>query len=244
MVKGRTVKDSHHRRELSVILSVSFVDGIIGSMAKTSTRSRITEIGEESRQRILDAAEQLFIERGYEGTTLADVGKLAGISYGSIPWHFKNKQGLLFAVAERAWNLATHPGPLPAGVDGFNIVMNQMEAWDRNALAPIMNMMYQIPLDPEAEWMQTALDMNNDRHQQLADWIELTMNGRSLPAGLTPLSVAHFWTSASRGIFHQAVAFEHDFPNVADPRGVLRHLILSLLGLTDDPSYASDVPTS
>lgn len=96
--------DTHLRGELSVIPSLSVVGGIIGLMAKTSTRSRITEIGEESRQRILDAAEQLFIERGYEGTTLADVGKLAGISYGSIPWHFKNKQGLLFAVAERAWN--------------------------------------------------------------------------------------------------------------------------------------------
>ena len=60
------------------------------------------EISEESRRRILDAAEELFRERGFERTTFADISERSGMARGSIPWHFGNKDGLLMAVAERA----------------------------------------------------------------------------------------------------------------------------------------------
>jgi TetR/AcrR family acrAB operon transcriptional repressor len=62
---------------------------------------RIDEIGEESRRRILDAAEELFAERGFDRTSFVDIARRSGISRGSIPWHFKNKNGLVMAVVER-----------------------------------------------------------------------------------------------------------------------------------------------
>ncbi|MFD2421759.1 TetR/AcrR family transcriptional regulator [Amycolatopsis pigmentata] len=72
-------------------------------------RSRIYEIGEESRRRILDAAEELFAERGFDRTSFVDVAERSGISRGSIPWHFKNKEGLVMAVVERAINRHVPP---------------------------------------------------------------------------------------------------------------------------------------
>lgn len=71
-----------------------------GSPAAAPTRR--SEIGEESRQRILDAAERLFIEYGVTATSFARIEREAGISRGSIPWHFKNKRGLLLAILDRA----------------------------------------------------------------------------------------------------------------------------------------------
>ncbi|MDR7279595.1 TetR/AcrR family transcriptional regulator [Catenuloplanes atrovinosus] len=65
-------------------------------------RRRIDEIGDESRRRILDAAEELFAERGLDRTSFVDIAERSGISRGSIPWHFKNKNGLVMAVVERA----------------------------------------------------------------------------------------------------------------------------------------------
>lgn len=69
-------------------------------MTDTAVR-RIDEIGEESRRRILDAAEELFAEKGYDKTSFVDIAARSGISRGSIPWHFKNKDGLLLAVVDR-----------------------------------------------------------------------------------------------------------------------------------------------
>jgi TetR/AcrR family acrAB operon transcriptional repressor len=69
--------------------------------APSTRRRRIDEIGEESRRRILDAAEELFAEKGFDRTSFVDIGQRSGISRGSIPWHFENKDGLLMAVVER-----------------------------------------------------------------------------------------------------------------------------------------------
>lgn len=66
------------------------------------TQRRIDEIGDESRRRILDAAEELFAEKGFERTSFVDISTRSGISRGSIPWHFKNKDGLVLAVVERS----------------------------------------------------------------------------------------------------------------------------------------------
>jgi TetR/AcrR family acrAB operon transcriptional repressor len=55
----------------------------------------------ETRSRILDAAEQVFHERGVSHTSLADVAKAADVTRGAIYWHFKNKSDLFDAMCER-----------------------------------------------------------------------------------------------------------------------------------------------
>jgi AcrR family transcriptional regulator len=56
-----------------------------------------------SRERIRDAAKALFAERGYETASTADICRLAGTSQSQIIKHFENKQGLLEAIFEHAW---------------------------------------------------------------------------------------------------------------------------------------------
>jgi len=53
------------------------------------------------RGAILDAAEELFIERGYEGTKLAKIVRRSGGSLATLYEIFGNKQGLLHAIAIR-----------------------------------------------------------------------------------------------------------------------------------------------
>ncbi|MFE2383795.1 TetR/AcrR family transcriptional regulator [Streptomyces misionensis] len=43
-------------------------------------RRRIDEIGDESRRRILDAAEELFSEFGFDSTSIAGTAERSGIS--------------------------------------------------------------------------------------------------------------------------------------------------------------------
>jgi AcrR family transcriptional regulator len=66
---------------------------------------RLTERGERRRQemrtRLVDAAERLFAEQGYQATSLRDVVELAGTSIGNCYFYFANKEALLLAVVER-----------------------------------------------------------------------------------------------------------------------------------------------
>lgn len=56
----------------------------------------------ESRERVLDAAEQLFAQKGYTAVTLRDVGAAAGIRHASLYHHVPGgKEALFVEVMER-----------------------------------------------------------------------------------------------------------------------------------------------
>ncbi len=50
------------------------------------------------RRGVLDAAAELFVTQGYEGTTLRQIATAAGIKAGSIYHHFDSKEALFLAV--------------------------------------------------------------------------------------------------------------------------------------------------
>lgn len=53
------------------------------------------------RKQILDAAAQVFAERGFHRTTIRDVAKLAGVADGTIYNYFENKTALLLGILDR-----------------------------------------------------------------------------------------------------------------------------------------------
>lgn len=57
---------------------------------------------EETINRILDVAFRLFMEKGYDRTSIQDIiDYLGGLSKGAIYHHFKSKEDILMAVMER-----------------------------------------------------------------------------------------------------------------------------------------------
>ena len=59
------------------------------------------EEAQETRNRILDAAENVFQSKGVARTSLADVAQAAEVTRGAIYWHFKNKTDLFEAMCQR-----------------------------------------------------------------------------------------------------------------------------------------------
>lgn len=51
-----------------------------------------------TRQQIVEAADRLFYERGFEGTSFADIAAVVGLSRGNFYYHFKTKDEILGAV--------------------------------------------------------------------------------------------------------------------------------------------------
>jgi TetR/AcrR family transcriptional regulator len=58
---------------------------------------------ERSRAAILDAAERLFAEQGYDATSLTQVGAAAGVSRGTPGYFFRSKAELYQAVLDRSF---------------------------------------------------------------------------------------------------------------------------------------------
>jgi TetR/AcrR family transcriptional repressor of nem operon len=58
-------------------------------------------MGRDTRDRILAAAAQLFDERGFDGTSIADLLERAGVNSGSLYHFFPSKEAVAAAVVER-----------------------------------------------------------------------------------------------------------------------------------------------
>ncbi|MDW7709875.1 MAG: TetR/AcrR family transcriptional regulator [Deferrisomatales bacterium] len=52
------------------------------------------------RTAILHAAEELFAERGYDGTSTSAIAERAGVAHGTVFHHFRTKENLLLELAE------------------------------------------------------------------------------------------------------------------------------------------------
>jgi AcrR family transcriptional regulator len=69
--------------------------------ASMENQAVVTDRTPGTADRILDAAEDLFAEKGYSATSLGEVADRVGIRSPSLYNHFKNKEALYRAVLER-----------------------------------------------------------------------------------------------------------------------------------------------
>ena len=68
------------------------------SRARSAERRRDPE---DTKERLLEAAERLFAQRGFEGTSLRAVTLAAGTSVSAAHYHFGSKEALLVATVRR-----------------------------------------------------------------------------------------------------------------------------------------------
>ncbi|MEM9065189.1 MAG: CerR family C-terminal domain-containing protein [Planctomycetota bacterium] len=61
----------------------------------------MTEVESALKVRLIEAALDLFAKRGYRDTTLRDIADKAGVSHGSVRYHFGSKDALYEAALER-----------------------------------------------------------------------------------------------------------------------------------------------
>jgi AcrR family transcriptional regulator len=66
----------------------------------THRDGRQAELRGTARQRVLEAAADEFVERGYAGASLQAIAKRAGLTRGAVYWNFKNKQELFLTLLD------------------------------------------------------------------------------------------------------------------------------------------------
>ncbi len=100
---------------------------------------RTKEDALKTRNTILDAAVELFAEKGVANTSLEQIGKKAKVTRGAIYWHFQNKSEIFDALHERLYQ------PLA------QMIMQDLEQGHHNPLEQLENMCVQLLLDMERD---------------------------------------------------------------------------------------------
>lgn len=106
---------------------------------------RTKEEAQETRNKLLDAAECLFQAQGVSRTSLQDIATRAGATRGAVYWHFKDKADLFNAMMERVtlpMEEAFNPAePDPEGCGNANAL--------KRILQSTLNALKQIVTDPQ-----------------------------------------------------------------------------------------------
>src|SRR5271154_1222226 len=99
--------------------------------------SYIAERREEEKERrraeILDAAEALYIKKGWDALTVDQVARSARLSRALVYVYFRDKEELLFAIGERAMRLLRDR--FTAAAAEHTLGMDQVEAIGRAYMA-------------------------------------------------------------------------------------------------------------
>ncbi|MGL1902764.1 MAG: TetR/AcrR family transcriptional regulator [Fibrobacterales bacterium] len=92
------------------------------------TEDQNEEIRQHSRRKILDAALEVFAQKGYVNSTMASIAKQAGVSKGLAYNYFENKEALLkevfeegFSAIEAIMNDSISTDPLQSLINVINI---------------------------------------------------------------------------------------------------------------------------
>jgi AcrR family transcriptional regulator len=108
-------------------------------MVERWTRERRLE---HTRSLLLDAAEDVFAEKGFTPATLDDIAHAAGYTKGAIYKHFATKEDLFLAVSDRYWRRY---------FDNFAEVMSTAGQIGERELDEIARRWRQLSLDRGAE---------------------------------------------------------------------------------------------
>jgi AcrR family transcriptional regulator len=98
------------------------------------------------RAELIDCARRLFLTRGYERTTINDVIAAAGLSKGAFYHHFRSKEDMLEAIAERFAHesaaFARDLGADPAlnALQRLNLLLSLGRDWKREHIAELRAM--------------------------------------------------------------------------------------------------------
>jgi TetR/AcrR family transcriptional regulator, acrAB operon repressor len=159
-----------------------------------------------SREKLLEAATRLFGERGYRDTSVQAIGEAAGISRGSIFWHFGSKDGLLEAVVEQAftrWKNET----LVADVGearGLEAVRRALASHRRflGAQPELLRLFYVLmfeALGPRPELARRFAELHRSLRESGREWLA----GADLRADVDTGALATILTGALGGIAYQ-----------------------------------------
>lgn len=139
----------------------------------------------DTRTRILKAAQHLFANKGFEGTTTASLAQAAGVAEGTLFRHFPNKKAILIEVATDGWvKILT------------DLLTALSEMGSYKAVAQVMRRRM-LNVRDNADMMRVCF-MEAQFHPELRDRIQSEVINK-----MTDVAEAFFQTAMDRGIYRQ-----------------------------------------
>lgn len=206
---------------------------------RSDTMPRRTKAeAEATREALLDAAEEVFYDKGVARTSLEQIARHAGMTRGAVYWHFKNKADLFHALLDRVRM------PFEELVDEVNdpaLVDSPLEALRlacHNGLArieqPRVQRVHAILLH-RCEFFSdiNPLEMQNrlahECHEEMCEQFRYAHDRGLLKPALSPETATRLLQSTLSGLVHDWLRDPTSF-SLRDEGGTLIDTLFALIG--------------
>jgi AcrR family transcriptional regulator len=144
-----------------------------------------------TKERLLDAAERLLAERGYEAVSVRAVTRAAGVAVSAANYHFGSKDALVREALrrrlepmnarrlERLARVAPGPGALEAIVEAFLRPVFELRAGDGPEARALRKLPARLHLAPPERAERLAREIFGPVFERFLDALEQALPGRS-----------------------------------------------------------------
>ncbi len=137
------------------------------AQATKAKRRALSHEANSTRERILDAALELFVTQGYDGTSLRQIAEQLGVTKAALYYHFESKEDILLALHMRMHEF---------GKNAFNSMGDEpmsLELWGQLLDQVVDQMLAQRKLFLMHERNQASLEkLHNEDHDAEHDDIQ------------------------------------------------------------------------
>lgn len=151
---------------------------------------RVVKKAEERRNEILDAADELFGQQGFDDTSTNDIIKRVGIARGTLYYHFKSKEGIMDALIER-----------------YNVrLLGAAQGIAADKSVPVVERIIRVVM---------ALNLSGGSSQEIMEHIHKPQNAllhqkiqRAIIGGVTPILAEIIREGIQQGLFNSPFPYE------------------------------------
>jgi AcrR family transcriptional regulator len=189
-----------------------------------------------SDARMLDAAVQLIVERGVDGTTLKEVGELAGYSRGLAGYRFGSKANLFsFIVRSVGEEWLQELGQAVENKVGLDAILAAadahyhfvLEAADRIRAFYIL---WFISIGPDPEFKQVIAHVHERRQKDVEAWIRRGVAVGKVPKDIHVREIADQFCAAIIGIVYQWLVAPDAHESIKQLHDGLKKQMVTALG--------------
>ncbi|MFB4319664.1 TetR family transcriptional regulator [Actinomadura sp. 21ATH] len=196
-----------------------------------------------THRRLLEAAVELFAAKGYQSTTVAEIGARVGQSRGAVTLHFGSKDGLLSAIVEILTDEWEEGAFLPSLEEGAGSLEDAIDAAlraHRTALEedPTFFALYDALLyeaiGPASPIRADFAALHRRLRERIAQHIETGQKEGLVQPDVDPEGLAIWLLGSLRGIVHQYL-IESRALDLDAAYAELRRAMLARLVVTGGP---------
>ncbi|HBX68743.1 MAG TPA: hypothetical protein DEH25_05010 [Chloroflexi bacterium] len=190
----------------------------------------------ESREKILSTAQQLFAERGYDGCSVADIARHAGMSKANIYWYYASKEELLGAILVKGFEIlgsmmteaATRPGTSIEKLVFFleSYLELSKEQGGQEFITIVLSFIAQGSAERLADFGISTRQIGTGYHQALNAILEQGQAEGTITVEISPDLLSTFFFSLINGMMFM---YPGDWKNF--PPQEIREAVFRLLGV-------------